>query len=138
MDPLSFAASVLAVITAAQPAIQGLRKLDAFRKAPRELEDLTLELESMESLLKDIEHLVDLYPTLSYSGNLSSSVLSAASMINEINKLLVSVRLKRLNLSDAAQARLSFVRYKDRLRALRDDLRAVKMDMVVRLGLVTA
>ena len=138
MDPLSLIASILAVITAAQAGVQGLRKLNTFRKAPQELEDLALELESIKSLLQDVEHFLDFNPLLLHSGGLSQSVRCAASKITKINELLESEQFALLKLSNAAQRRLVFIRYKDRLQSLRDDLRVVRQDFAVRLGLVAA
>ena len=138
MDPLSLTASILAVITAAQAGVQGLRKLNTFRKAPQELEDLALELESIESLLQDVKHFLELNPLLLQSGGLSQSVRCAASKITKINKLLESKPFALLKLSNAAQGRLIFLRYKDRIQSLRDDLRVVRQDLAVRLGLVAA
>lgn len=138
MDPLSLTASILAVITAAQAGVHGLRKLNTFRKAPQELEDLALELESIKSLLQDVEHFLELNLLLLQSGGLCQSVRGAASKITKINKLLESEPFARLKISNAAQGRLIFFRYKDRLHSLRDDLRVVRQDLAVRLGLVAA
>ncbi len=138
MDPLSLTASILAVIAAAQAGVQGLRKLNTFRKAPQELEDLALELESIKSLLQDIEHCLELNPLLLQSGGLSQSVRCAASKITRMNQLLESKPFALLKLSNAAQVRLVFIRYKDRLQSSRDDLRVVRQDLAVRLGLVAA
>lgn len=138
MDPLSLTASILTVITAAQAGVEGLRKLNNFRKAPQELEDLALELESIDSLLQDVEHFLELDPLLLQSGGLAQSVRCAASQIIKINKLLESEPFALLKLSNAARGRLIFVRYKDRLQSLRDGLRVVRQDLAVRLGLVAA
>ena len=138
MDPLSLTASILTVIAAAQAGVEGLRKLNSFRKASQELEDLALELESIKSLLQDVEHFLELNPLLLQSGGLSQSVRCAASKIIKINKLLKSEPFALLKLSNAAQGRLVFVLYKDRLQSLRDDLRVVRQDLAVRLGLVAA
>ena len=138
MDPFSLTASILTVVAAAQAGVEGLRKLNNFRKAPQELEDLALELESIKSLLQDVEHFLELNPLLLQSGGLSQSVRCAASKITKINKLLESGPFALLKLSNAAQGRLVFVRYKVRLQSLRDDLRVVRQDLAVRLGLVAA
>lgn len=138
MDPVSLTASILTVIAAAQAGVDGLRKLNNFRKAPQELEDLALELESIKSLLQDVERFLKLNPLLVQSGGLAQSVRCAASKITKINKLLESRPFALLKLSNAAQGRLVFVRYKDRLQSLRDDLRVVRQDLAVRLGLVAA
>ena len=138
MDPLSLTASILTVIAAAQAGVEGLRKLNNFHKAPQELEDLALELESIKSLLQEVEHFLELNPLLLQSEGLSQSVRYAASKITKINKLLESGPFALLKLSNATQGRLVFVRYKDRLQSLRDDLRVVRQDLAVRLGLVAA
>ena len=138
MDPLSLTASILTVIAAAQAGVEGLRKLNNFHKAPKELKDLALELESIKSLLQEVEHFLELNPLLLQSEGLSQSVRYAASKITKINKLLESGPFALLKLSNATQGRLVFVRYKDRLQSLRDDLRVVRQDLAVRLGLVAA
>ena len=138
MDPLSLTASLLAVIGAAKAGASGLRKLSSYRKAPSELADLLSELERFQQILSDIKSFLDLYPDAVFSEGLHECVLGSASKIEVINNLVTSNPFKFSRLSDGKNARVVWVRYKQTLLILRDDLRVSRMDLGVRLGLVKA
>ena len=90
MEPLSLCASILAIITTAQTSVQGLRKLKQCWKAPREIDDFVLEIESLQSTLRDVASFVEIAGTTLYSESLSKPVLQASNIINNIEKLLSS------------------------------------------------
>lgn len=138
MDPLSLTASIVAVITAANVGVKGLRKLDHFRRAPQEIEELTSELESIKSLLEEIASFARLNSQALHCESLFQCVGRAGKKTNDINTLLATAPSNFPRLNDAGQARLLLFRYKDRLKCLRDDLRVVRMDLAVRLSLVEA
>ena len=138
MDPLSFTASLLAVLAAARVGVKGLRRLNDYRKAPQELADLVSELESLESLLTDVQSLAELHRHVSHSRSLFESVQHAGSKIANIHQLLNSRPLKLPSLNKASQVLLMWARYKPKLITLREDLRVIKADIVARLSLVSA
>lgn len=138
MDPLSFTASILTVIGVAGAGVKGIRKLNGYRNAPHELEELAAELEGVQALLQDMKSFVELNQRALYSESLHECVKRAATKILSVNTILDTTSLKLRGLSDANQARLIWIRYKHRLITLHDDLQVVRMDLAVRLGLVTA
>ena len=138
MDPLSLTASLLAVIGAAKAGASGLRKLSSYRKALSELADLLSELERVQQILSDIKSFLDLYPDAVFSEGLYECVLGSASKIEVINNLVASNPFKLSRLSDGNNARIVWMRHKQTLLSLRDDLRVSRMDLGVRIGLVKA
>ena len=138
MDPLSITAGLLAVIGAAKTGANGVRKLSSYRKAPREVADLLSELESFTEILTDIKSFTDLYPDAMFSEGLYECVRGSASKIAAINDLVASTPFKLSSLSDDNHARIVWVRYKQTLLGLREDLQVLRMDLTVRIGLVKA
>ncbi len=74
MDPLSFTASLLTVIGAAQVGVKGIQKLNNYRNAPQELGTLATELKGVQSLLEDIKSFIELNPQALYSESLHECV----------------------------------------------------------------
>ena len=138
MDPLSATASLLAVIAAAKAGANGVRKLSSYRKAPRELADLLFELETFQGILTDIKLFNELYPDAVFIEGLYACVQTSRAKIAAINNLVASNPFKSSKLSDDNHARFVWVRYKQTLLGLRDDLQVSRMDLGVRIGLVKA
>ena len=138
MDPLSIAASLFAVIGAARAGTSGLRKLSSYRKAPSELADLLSELERFQQILSDVQSFLEVYPDAVFNEGLYKCVLGSASKIEVINNLVTSDPFKLSKLSDGTNVRVVWMRHKQILLSLRDDLRVSRMDLGVRLGLVKA
>lgn len=136
MDPLSFAASLLAIVTAAQSGVAGLRKLSSYRNSPREIEELTSELDRLHAVLKDVQSFVQLHPGTLYDCRLSVCTQSAGSKIAEVHNLLAAKPFRLSSLSDTNRSRAVWIRHKHRLTALRDDLRVVRIDIAVGLDLM--
>ena len=57
MEPLSAAASIIAVVGAARKATEGLQSLKAIKDAPKELEDLLLEFSQIEIIIQSYKNL---------------------------------------------------------------------------------
>jgi Asp-tRNA(Asn)/Glu-tRNA(Gln) amidotransferase C subunit len=110
MDPLSLTASIIGVITAAKAGVKALLKLNEYRKAPQEVEDLASELESVQGLLDDVGSFFGLNVQFSYCGSLLQCVGRADKETSVINTLLASTPFKLPRLSDAGQARVVFFR----------------------------
>lgn len=138
MDPLSFTASLLTVIQAARLGIKGVRKLDACRKAPKELDRFRTELEGLEALLEGVRTFINQNPSMIYCDILSTPVNLASDRIQSINRILSSPALRFSRLSEENNARLTWIRYKHRLTVLAEDIKSIKVDLGLRLGLVTA
>lgn len=138
MDPLSFTASLLAVIQAARIGIKGVRKLDACRKAPKELDRFRTELESLEALLEGVRTFINQNPSMIYCDILSTLVNLASERVQSVNQILSSPALRFSRLSEENRARLTWIRYKHRLNVLAEDIKSIKAELGLRLGLVTA
>ena len=139
MDPLSITASIFALLQGAQVGIKGLRKLKWYWKsAADDLESLALEVESVAASLVDVQSFLESNKSLEYSASLSLPVERAAISLNRINDLLSSPPFKVSRLKEANQARLTWLRHGTEARSLREDLRVVKMDLVVQLSVVHA
>ena len=138
MDPLSLTASLLALIGAAKAGANGLHKLSNYRKAPREVADLLFELDRFQDILTDIKSFTVLYPGALQSEGLRECVQGSAAKIAAINDLVASNPFSLSRLSDDNHARVVWVRYKQTLLSLRNDLQVLRMDFAVRIGLVKA
>lgn len=138
MDPLSKTASLLAVIGAAEAGTKGVRKLSSCREAPRELADLLSELQSFQEILTDEKLFIELYPGAVFGEGLYECVQRSAAKISAINNLVASEPFNLSRLSDDNHARIVWVRYKQTLLSLRDDLQVSRMDLGIRIGIVKA
>jgi len=108
MDPLSFTASLFAVIGGgAQAGAKGLQKLAAYRHTPREIGALAAELERFELLLQQTVTLVEDIDdaTLKARGQiLAQEVGQASEKIEDINHLLSAPHALISRLNDGKQA----------------------------------
>lgn len=138
MEPLSITASLLAVIGAAKAGANGVRMLSSYRKAPRELADLLSELQISQEILADVKLFIELYPDAVFRKGLHECVQGCAAKIAAINHLVASNPFKLSKLGNDNHARIVWVRYKQTLLSLRDDLQVSRMDLAVRIGLVKA
>ncbi len=138
MDPLSAAASLLAFIHAAHIGIKGIQKFNACRKAPKELDRFWTELESLEALLESVRTFIDRNSSMTYCDILSTPVTLASERIHSVNQILHSPVFHLSSLSEENKARLIWIRYKHRLTVLAEDIKSIKAELGLRLGLVTA
>ncbi|MCJ1453348.1 hypothetical protein MMC28_003695, partial [Mycoblastus sanguinarius] len=93
-----------AVVAAAQAGARALRKLSSYFKAPREIEELISEIQTILASVKDIESFLELGPDVSYRGSMLEFAQRANSTIVKINDLLASKTFKVLGLNEANQA----------------------------------
>ena len=138
MDPLSFTASLLTVIHAARIGINGIRKLNACRKAPKELDRFWTELESLEALLSSVRTFIERNPSMTYCDILNTPVTFASERIHSVNQILCSPAFRLSGLSEENKAPLTWIRYKHRLTVLAEDIKSIKAELGLRLSLVTA
>lgn len=82
--------SLLAVIGAAKAGLKGVRKLNNYRRAPREVADLVTELEIFQELLTDIKLFQELYPDALFGKGLYECVQRSASKIAALNDRVAS------------------------------------------------
>ena len=134
VDPLSVVASALGILTAVRGTLKGAGKVTDYRKAPREIESLTSEVDSLHGFLQATHACLSTNPSVTYSENLIASVQSILRTIKSMHGTSSSASsLQSLVTSD--KSRLSWFFEKQKLIALRDDLRAKKLDLVLQLSL---
>lgn len=138
MDPLSFTASLLTVIQATRIGIKGMHRFSAYRKAPKELQQFMAELEDPEVLLESVRTFIERNPSMAYCGILSTPVAFASGRLHSVNQILASRTFRLSCLSEENKARLTWVRYRHRLAALTEDIKSLKVELGLRLGLFTA
>lgn len=86
MEPLSAAASIIAVIGTARKAAEGLQSLKAIKDAPKELEDLLLEFSQIEIILHSYKNLPTNFQER--SSNLARILGIAETKFNELDNLV--------------------------------------------------
>ncbi|KAL9609151.1 MAG: hypothetical protein Q9167_006063 [Letrouitia subvulpina] len=138
MDPLSVCASVWAILTAAQSGLRTLRKVRQCWKAPQEIDDLIREIESLQSSLRDVASFAEANKSTLFSESLSRPIARASSIIDSINTLISSSPLISEHLSDANRMRILWLHQKKDIKTLLEDLKAVRIDLSLQLGLIVA
>ncbi|KAK4693752.1 hypothetical protein P7C71_g3701, partial [Lecanoromycetidae sp. Uapishka_2] len=143
MDPVSFAASLFALIQAAHAGGKGLAKLKSCFNAPPEIARLKTEVESLGQLLEAVQNFMHSNAPQTVCHNSGLDILSppvklAATRIGSVNTILASPAFGISNLNDANLARLTILRYKTRLATLEREIKESVQEIGVRLSLVTA
>lgn len=141
MDPLSFTASLFAVIGGAQAGAKGLQKLAAYRQTPREIGALVAELERFELLLQQTVTLVEDIDdaTLKARGQiLAQEVGQASEKIEDINHLLSAPHALISRLNDGKQAKAVWMQNKGKIRTILGDLKDAWVTIDYALGILTA
>ena len=140
MDPLSLTAGVLAVIGAAKAFAQGLQKLSGYRKGPREIRDLFGNITELRVFLEGVTVVAEQFQSGQCTQNIHSmveQVAKAGRKIQEIKSLLDSPAFQISRLSDGNRLRLAWLQHRSKVNKLRDELRAVRIDLGMTLGLLT-
>lgn len=141
-EPVSLAASVIALVQAVQIGRAQLAKLKAYYNAPPEIARLRVQMSSLEQLLDAVETFArrDHSAKRARFGShlLSLPVEVATARVASVNKILDSDAFGISRLSDRSKARLTIVRYRKRLTDLEKEIGESIQDIGVRLSLVTA
>ena len=118
MEPLSAAASIIAVVGAARKAAEGLQSLKAIKDAPKELEDLLLEFSQIKIILQSYKNL----PTKceEWSRDLATILDIAEKKFDELDKL-VHYTLTKAGGNEKVD-RLQWVRKRSDTERLREQL----------------
>ena len=135
MDPLSLTASLLTITATAELCIKALRKTNAYRKAPQEIEDLSAELHGIQDILNRIREFVDKEHAL-HADTLLDPLKRAAEKCQRLDSVLTISDNPWMG--EATWTRTHWMLYKPRLISLRNDLRSIKGDLSVGLSLVSA
>ena len=100
--------------------------------------ELFSELERFQEILTDVKLLTENFPDATFSEGLYECVQGSASKITDINNLVASNPFKLSKLNDENHARVVWVRYRQTLLTMREDLHVLRVDLAVRLGLIKA
>ena len=138
MDPVSLCASVLTVISATHSVIKGLRKLKGYWQAPQLLQEVTAEVESLQSTLHNVSFFVASAHSSPDTQSLHGPVSRAAFTIKRISALISSPAPYTMRLRATNSARVTWLCRKNEIKALLDDLKVIRMDLIVGLGLLAA
>lgn len=141
MDPLSFTASLFAVIGGAKAGAKGLRKIANYRHAPQEIAELLAELERFQALLQHTVTLVDEIDeeTLKARGEvLAQEVEKSKEKIDSINRLLSEPNTVIDRLNEEKQARVKWMKNKKKIIAAQVDLKDSWVTINYALGILTA
>ena len=146
MDPLSFTASLLAVIggatAGAKAGKQTLRKVAAYRHAPEEIGKLSAELERFERLLEQTLTLVESIDdvVLQVRGQCLKEEVEKASMsIAKINDLVsASPNAFVAKLKDERQVKAIWMKNKKEIMAIHKDLESAWRTIHYALDVLTA
>jgi len=141
MDPLSFTASLFAIIGGAQAGAKALKKLTTYRHAPQEIGALVAELERFELLLQQTVTLVEDIDdtTLKARGQiLAQEVEKASEKIEDINRLLSAPHALISRFNDGERAKAIWMQNKRKIRTILGDLKDAWVIINYALGVLTA
>ena len=146
MDPLSFTASIIAVVGVSGQAAGALRKLATVRGASdiilalnNEITDLHLVVTAIRDALQR-QQVITLSPSVTGSGyhaSITSSLQQAWDKLQELEALYS--RLKPITSSTSAPPKLSkvaWLREQSKVRQMLDDLRTVRLKLSGALGML--
>lgn len=141
-DPLSLAASVVALVHAVRVGGKELHKLRSYYHAPPEIARLRAQMDSLGQLLDAVQIFVQgdnsTQMTRHSSDLLGLPVEIATARVASVNKILNSTAFGLSHLSDANKARATLFRYKSRLGTLEREIKESISEIGVRLSFVTA
>ena len=138
MEPVSIAASLVTIIKAGRAGLHGVRRLCESRGAPEDLRLFRAELESLQQLLENIRTFSLQRPSDTFGVLLDGPLKQAEKSINSVNQVLSSTAFGISRVSPVTQAQLTWLRYRDKILALSEDIRNAKMDLGLYLGCFTA
>ncbi|KAI4202608.1 MAG: hypothetical protein LQ348_001487 [Seirophora lacunosa] len=139
MDPLGFAASIIAVLGAAKAGYKALEKIHHTRKAPGGVSDLLDELGCFKALLEEITELVDPQRGLQGDKHLQDLVQRGGKIVGDINTLTAQTwpSIHFFKLSEANRQRVTVLKDGGKLKTLKDNLRIIHFDLVAGLSIVS-
>lgn len=130
MDPLSVAASVIAVVGAAKKAAQVITLLKTLKNAPEELQELVNEVSRVEAILEDVNSACD-------NGRRSTAALDLQVQRADAKLLELQILLQYdvVRAKDPAEIdRVSWVRRQGKINNLHKQLSAIRQDITLVLA----
>lgn len=142
MDPLSVAASIIALVHAVRKGRKGLCKLRSCYNASPEIARLQARMENLARLLDAVESFVQNSKSngiIGHTGDLFRlPVENAAARVESVNKLVDSPAFGRFKLSDRNQARAVYFRHQSKFKHLEQDIDASLKEINTCLSLAAA
>lgn len=140
-DPLSIAASAIAVIGAAQQVCKGVSKLRALQKAPEEFSALMNEVSDLQVVLQQVVSITcDFSHEQQRRGEvaaLKSHIKRAKDQLLHLDELVTSNLTKYARNGDRKVARMAWMLEQNRVRTMTDGLRNVRWNIATGLGIIT-
>ncbi|KAL8912723.1 MAG: hypothetical protein Q9172_007453 [Xanthocarpia lactea] len=145
MDPISVAASILTVLGATATAATALNHLCQARHASQHLIALVNEVSDLRVVLHNVRDAVEERArTAQECGNLGLIVQRATLKLSELNQLIYGNLLKTKAAcnnpkdDDTIKAsRRAFLRHSGKIKSLKEDIRDIKMSMMIAMGATT-
>ena len=136
MDPISLCASILGIVAAGEAGIQRVRKAKQLWKSHLAIDDLVLEIQNLQSTLRDVAAFVEVAKSDLLSQSLSQPIDRASSIIDSIDALFSSSPFSLTRVSNKNHKRLVLLRHSSEIETLFEDLKLVRLDLSLKLGIV--
>ncbi|MCJ1432425.1 hypothetical protein MMC27_001781 [Xylographa pallens] len=138
MDPLALAASILAVLTAAGTVSNGLKKLWSLKHASEEFLVLMTEVSDLQIVLEEVNDAIRAQGEHGerLSTNLAKLLLRAKITLVKLNKIIQKrlTRTQSTSLNELKVARLAWIIKKPAVRALQEELQAIRLNLTAALA----
>lgn len=145
MEPVSFAASLVALIGAADAIAVGINKIASLRNAPASVLALNNELSDLRLVLREVEPLIQKHylahpdkqtPLFPASGDstLLLSVQRAKIKLVELESIVQNRLMVRMGVKD----KLAWTYEQEKIRMAKDCLRTARLNISAALGVVTS
>lgn len=138
MDVLSCMASIIAIISATQAGVKGLRKLQSLHRSPREVGELLGEMKDFGALLEKIKEFLQQNHHVQYASLLESPAKHGGDIVDQINSILASPSCKLLKWSRANQERIIWAQQNKKLKSLQKGLRHIRIELIFAYTILTA
>ena len=140
MDPLSFTASIIAVVTIAVQVAQNLQKLKAIHDAPNALCAVINEVTDLRLVLSEINTIVDsqgsdgevLDPGFSCISSIAKQIKTNLLQLDN----LIHTRLLKAPIAgnDHQVRRIAWIRERSNVLKIQEKLRTLRLDLVATIG----
>ena len=130
MEPLSVGASVIAVVGATRKLIKGVRRLKALQEAPRELDDLLVEISQFELIINAVQNTQE-----NRRPEIRNLLATATDVLVEFESL-IEYDLTKAGTSDKVD-RWQWTRKSKGVERLRGKLRDITANVVALVGVNT-
>ena len=138
MDPLSLTASLLTIVATAQLAFKSLRTVNVCRRALQDLDSLSSELRSIKECLTLITAFLNNNEGTLYIEILTDPLERAFVRLNDLNAIIPDSGLVTSGRGTATLTKVKWARRRSDFLTLREELKMIRIDLVLGLSLVTA